>query len=86
MPRRREVLTSSVVIDDGIHRSFDLAIDGKLRGCGLVRMKIGDVVSGGQNGDKGSLAFNQMYLVTLHPLPSLQPASQAHGRIHADYW
>lgn len=27
---------------------FDLAIDSKLRGCDLVRMKIGDVVSGGQ--------------------------------------
>lgn len=26
----------------------DLAIDSKLRGCDLVRMKIGDVVSGGQ--------------------------------------
>ncbi len=27
---------------------FDLAIDSKLRGCDLVRMKIGDIVSGGQ--------------------------------------
>ena len=27
---------------------FDLAIDSKLRGCDLVRMKIGDVVIGGQ--------------------------------------
>lgn len=27
---------------------FDLAIDSKLRGCDIVRMKIGDVVSGGQ--------------------------------------
>lgn len=27
---------------------FDLAIDSKLRGCDLVRMKIGDVVTGGQ--------------------------------------
>lgn len=27
---------------------LDLAIDGKLRGCDLVRMKIGDIVSGGQ--------------------------------------
>jgi len=27
---------------------FDRAIDSKLRGCDLVRMKIGDVVSGGQ--------------------------------------
>ena len=27
---------------------FDLAIDSKLRGCDLVRMKTGDVVSGGQ--------------------------------------
>lgn len=27
---------------------FDLAIDSKLRGCDLVRMKIGDVVSSGQ--------------------------------------
>ena len=27
---------------------FDLAIDSKLRGCDLVRMKIGDLVSGGQ--------------------------------------
>lgn len=27
---------------------FDLAIDSKLRGCDLVRMKIGDVVNGGQ--------------------------------------
>lgn len=27
--------------------SFDLAIDSKLRGCDLVRLKIGDVVSGG---------------------------------------
>lgn len=26
---------------------FDLAIDSKLRGCDLVRMKIGDIVSGG---------------------------------------
>lgn len=26
---------------------FDLAIDSKLRGCDLVRMKIGDLVSGG---------------------------------------
>jgi hypothetical protein len=27
---------------------FDLAIDSKPRGCDLVRMKIGDIVSGGQ--------------------------------------
>lgn len=27
---------------------FDLAIDSKLRGCDLVRMKIDDIVSGGQ--------------------------------------
>ena len=27
---------------------FDLAIDSKLRGCDFVRMKIGDIVSGGQ--------------------------------------
>jgi hypothetical protein len=27
---------------------FDLAIDSKLRGCDLVQMKIGDLVSGGQ--------------------------------------
>lgn len=27
--------------------SFDLAIDSKLRGCDLVRLRIGDVVSGG---------------------------------------
>ncbi|VWX54632.1 hypothetical protein NOVOSPHI9U_690010 [Novosphingobium sp. 9U] len=27
--------------------SFDLAIDSKLRGCDLVKIKIGDVVSGG---------------------------------------
>ncbi|AXB76647.1 hypothetical protein TQ38_009220 [Novosphingobium sp. P6W] len=27
---------------------FDLAIDNKLRGCDLGRMKIGDVVNGGQ--------------------------------------
>jgi len=27
---------------------FDLALDSKLRGCDVVRMKIGDVVSGGQ--------------------------------------
>ena len=27
---------------------FDLAIDSKLRGCDLVQLKIGDIVSGGQ--------------------------------------
>ena len=27
---------------------FDLAIDSKLRGCDLVKLKIGDVISGGQ--------------------------------------
>jgi integrase len=27
---------------------FDLAIDSKLRGCDLVKLKIGDLVSGGQ--------------------------------------
>lgn len=27
---------------------FDLAIDSKLRGCDLVKLKIGDIVSGGQ--------------------------------------
>jgi hypothetical protein len=27
---------------------FDLAIDSKLRGCDLVRMKIGDIVRGGE--------------------------------------
>lgn len=27
---------------------FDLAIDSKTRGCGLVQMQIGDIVSGGQ--------------------------------------
>lgn len=27
---------------------FDLAIDSKLRGCDLVQMKIGDIVSGGR--------------------------------------
>jgi len=27
---------------------FDLAIDSKLRGCDLLRMKIGDIVKGGQ--------------------------------------
>lgn len=27
---------------------FDLAIDSKLRGCDIVKMKIGDIVSGGQ--------------------------------------
>jgi len=27
---------------------FDLAIDSKLRGCNLMQMKIGDIVSGGQ--------------------------------------
>jgi hypothetical protein len=26
---------------------FDLAIDSKLRGCGVVKMKIGDFVAGG---------------------------------------
>lgn len=26
---------------------FDLAIDSKLRGCDLVKLKVGDVVSGG---------------------------------------
>jgi hypothetical protein len=28
--------------------SFDLAIDSKLRGCDVVKVKIGDVVSGGR--------------------------------------
>jgi hypothetical protein len=28
---------------------FDLAIDSKLRGCDLVQMKIGDIVSGGKS-------------------------------------
>ncbi|MET4898906.1 tyrosine-type recombinase/integrase [Sphingomonadaceae bacterium jetA1] len=32
---------------------FDLAIDSELRGCDLVRMKIGDVVSGGQIRTRG---------------------------------
>jgi hypothetical protein len=27
---------------------FDLAIDSKLRGCDVVKMKVGDLVSGGQ--------------------------------------
>jgi hypothetical protein len=27
---------------------FDLAIDSKLRGCGVVKVKIGDLVSGGR--------------------------------------
>lgn len=27
---------------------FDLAIDSKLRGCGIVKIKIGDLVRGGQ--------------------------------------
>ena len=27
---------------------FDLAIDSKLRGCDVVKIKIGDVISGGQ--------------------------------------
>ena len=27
---------------------FDLAIDGKLRGCDVVKVKIGDIVSGGR--------------------------------------
>jgi hypothetical protein len=27
---------------------FDLAIDSKLRGCDIVKIKIGDLVSGGQ--------------------------------------
>jgi len=27
---------------------FDVAIDSKLRGCDVVRLKIGDIVSGGQ--------------------------------------
>ena len=27
---------------------FDLAIDSKLRGCDLVKLRIGDVISGGQ--------------------------------------
>jgi integrase len=30
------------------HALFDLAIDSKLRGCAVVRLKIGDVVSSGQ--------------------------------------
>lgn len=29
---------------------FDLAIDSKLRGCDLVRMRIGDIVSGDKSG------------------------------------
>lgn len=31
-----------------IGRYLDLAIDSKLRGCDLVQVKIGDIVSGGQ--------------------------------------
>jgi hypothetical protein len=27
---------------------FDLAIDSKLRGCDIVKMKIGDIVAGGE--------------------------------------
>jgi hypothetical protein len=27
---------------------FDVAIDSKLRGCGIVKIKIGDLVSGGR--------------------------------------
>jgi integrase len=30
------------------HAMFDLAIDSKLRGCDIVKIKIGDLVSGGQ--------------------------------------
>ena len=31
---------------------FDLAIDGKLRGCDVVKMRIGDVVAGGHTRDR----------------------------------
>ncbi len=34
---------------------FNLAIDSKLRGCDLVRMKMGDVVSSGQIKERASL-------------------------------
>jgi hypothetical protein len=30
------------------HATFDLAIDSKLRGCDIVKIKIGDLVSGGR--------------------------------------
>lgn len=34
---------------------FDLAIDSKLRGCDLVKLKIGDVLSAGQLRDRKSV-------------------------------
>jgi hypothetical protein len=37
---------------------FDLAIDSKLRGCDLVKIKIGDVVAG-QMSARGQLSFSK---------------------------
>jgi hypothetical protein len=39
------VLTGNSLRDRAL---FDLGIDSKLRGCDLVKLKIGDVMSGGQ--------------------------------------
>lgn len=50
-PKPRDIWTIRFYLDE--HRRlrdrtlFDLAIDSKLRGCDLVKLKIGDVVSGG---------------------------------------
>src|SRR3546814_14321188 len=38
---------------------FDLAIDSKLRGCDVVKMKIGDVVAGGSISNRATVAQQQ---------------------------
>ena len=38
---------------------FDVAIDSKLRGCDVVRLKIGDIVSGGQIRTRATVTQNE---------------------------
>lgn len=41
---------------------FDLAIDSKLRGCDLVQIKIGDLVSGGQIRSRAIVIYCRRHL------------------------
>jgi len=53
---------------------FNLAIDSKLRGCDLVRLKVGDVAAGGQ-----VKSDDYLFLSRLEPSPHL--ATQQYARI-----
>jgi integrase len=69
---------------------FDLAIDSKLRGCDIVKMKIGDIVAGGAIRNRATVMQQktkrpvQFELMTEAPNPAdlAQPSRRVDGGFH----